>query len=75
VNPAPKSVQGQVIGIFVMLFGIGFLSLLTATVASHFVEVDKTTETERMLAALERIERTGNHEGTALTCSPPVLSG
>jgi voltage-gated potassium channel len=53
---APTSVQGQVIGIFVMLFGIGFLSVLTATVASHFVEVDKSDETKEMLAALQRIE-------------------
>jgi len=52
----PTSLQGQIVGIFVMLFGIGFLSVLTATVASHFVEVDKSDETQEMLAALQRIE-------------------
>jgi hypothetical protein len=49
-----------------MLFGIGFLSVLTATVASHFVQVDKSLETEEMLAALARIEEElCCHEATA----------
>ena len=34
----PTSVGGRMIGILVMLVGIGFLSVLTATIASHFAE-------------------------------------
>jgi voltage-gated potassium channel len=53
---APTSVRGQIVGVCVMLFGIGFLSVLTPTVASHFVDTEKADEKETMLAALERIE-------------------
>ena len=34
----PTSLGGRVVGIFLMLFGIGFLGMLTATLASTFVE-------------------------------------
>jgi voltage-gated potassium channel len=50
----PKSVEGRIIGMIVMLFGIGFLSVLTATIASRFVKTD--TGTEEMQATLARIE-------------------
>lgn len=41
----PKgSVPGEIVGLAVMLVGIGFLSILTATFASHFVKVDGTPE-------------------------------
>ena len=40
----------------VMLLGIGFLSVLTATVASYFVKSDRGDETEQILAALGRLE-------------------
>jgi len=40
----------------VMLFGIGFLSVLTATVASRFVKTERGDETEAILAALARLE-------------------
>jgi hypothetical protein len=39
----------------VMLVGIGFLSVLTATIAWHFVKSD--TESTDVRGALERIER------------------
>jgi hypothetical protein len=39
-----------------MLFGIGFLSLLTATVASRFVKTERGDETQEILAALARVE-------------------
>lgn len=52
----PKSVLGRLLGIVVMLVGIGFLSVLTATVASYFVKTDRSeTETE-ILERLARIE-------------------
>jgi len=34
----PVSLGGRLIGIFIMLFGIGFLGMFTATIASVFVE-------------------------------------
>jgi voltage-gated potassium channel len=52
----PRSVAGRLIGMVVMLVGIGFLSVLTATVASHFVKVDKTSESNEIIEALARIE-------------------
>ena len=42
--------------VVVMLFGIGFLSVLTATVASYFVKTDRGDETKAILAALGRLE-------------------
>jgi voltage-gated potassium channel len=50
----PKSVGGRIIAMVVMLFGIGFLSVLTATIASRFVKTD--SHTEEMKATLARIE-------------------
>jgi voltage-gated potassium channel len=39
----PSDVEGRIIGIAVMLLGIGFISVLTATVASRFVQTDTST--------------------------------
>lgn len=50
----PKSVEGRIVAMFVMLFGIGFLSVLTATIASRFVQTDTATDDVR--ATLTRIE-------------------
>jgi voltage-gated potassium channel len=50
----PKSVEGRVIAMVVMLFGIGFLSVLTATIASRFVRTDAGTG--ELAATLARIE-------------------
>ena len=52
----PTSVQGRIVAMVVMLFGIGFLSVLTATVASRFVKTERGGETEEILAALARLE-------------------
>ncbi len=52
----PKSVDGRIIAMVVMLFGIGFLSVLTATVASLFVKTERAEETEAILDALTRLE-------------------
>ena len=38
------------------VFGIGFLSVLTAAVASRFVKTERGDETEAILAALMRLE-------------------
>jgi voltage-gated potassium channel len=50
----PVTVQGRLIGMAVMLLGIGFLSVLTATVATQFVKTD--TESDEVLETLRRIE-------------------
>jgi voltage-gated potassium channel len=50
----PTTVTGRIVGIVVMFVGIGFLSILTATVASRFVRTD--TGSDEILDALRRIE-------------------
>lgn len=50
----PNKPVGQVIAIAVMLVGIGFISVLTATVATRFIQTD--TQSEHMLETLRRIE-------------------
>lgn len=40
----------------VMLLGIGFLAVLTATVASHFVKVDQEDDNLEILETLHRIQ-------------------
>src|SRR3569833_4586181 len=50
----PKTVAGRLIGIVVMFVGIGFLSVLTAPIASRFVKTD--TASEEIVEALRRLE-------------------
>ena len=52
----PTTVQGRLVGIVLMFVGIGFLSLLTASIASRFVKQERGEETEEVMAALTRIE-------------------
>lgn len=52
----PTSVQGRIVAIVVMVFGIGFLSVLTAAIASRFVKTERGDETGEILAALGRLE-------------------
>jgi voltage-gated potassium channel len=52
----PKSVGGRLIGIAIMLVGIGFLSVLTAAIASYFVKTD-TGGSNEVLQRLDRIEK------------------
>jgi len=52
----PTSVQGRLVGIVLMFVGIGFLSLLTASIASKFVKEERTDERAEMMEALHRIE-------------------
>ena len=52
----PTTVTGRVIAIVVMFVGIGFLSVLTATIASRFVKTERSDETEQVMSALTRIE-------------------
>jgi voltage-gated potassium channel len=52
----PTSVGGRLIGMLLMFMGIGFLSLLTASVASRFVKQDVDAEHAEVMGALQRIE-------------------
>jgi voltage-gated potassium channel len=52
----PHTVAGRIIAIALMLLGVGFLAVLTATVASHFVQVDQAEGSDEILETLRRIE-------------------
>jgi voltage-gated potassium channel len=52
----PTSVAGRIIAIIVMLAGVAFLAVLTATIASYFVKTDRGEEHATITAALARIE-------------------
>jgi len=52
----PTTVEGRIIAMVVMLFGIGFLSVLTTTIASRFIKTERGDETDAILAALARLE-------------------
>ena len=52
----PTTVVGRIIGIVLMLAGIGFLAVLTATVSSAFVKSDRQDESAAILDALQRLE-------------------
>ena len=52
----PTTVSGRIIGMMLMFLGIGFLSLLTASIASRFVKQERGEEHIEVLEALRRIE-------------------
>jgi voltage-gated potassium channel len=52
----PTTVQGRLIGMLLMFSGIGFLSLLTAAIASRFVKQERSEERDEVMEALHRIE-------------------
>jgi voltage-gated potassium channel len=52
----PTTVQGRIIGMVLMFVGIGFLSLLTASIASRFVKQERGQEHAELVEMLLRIE-------------------
>ena len=52
----PTTVGGRIVAIVLMLTGIGFLAVLTATVSSRFVKQERSEETTTITDALARIE-------------------
>jgi voltage-gated potassium channel len=52
----PHTTTGRVVAILLMAVGIGFVSVLTATIASRFVKADTGDETTEIREALRRIE-------------------
>lgn len=53
----PTSVPGRIVAIVLMFAGIGFIAVLTATIASIFVKTDRSDETTAILESLNRLER------------------
>jgi voltage-gated potassium channel len=52
----PTTVQGRLIGILLMFVGIGFLSLLTASIASRFVREERTDEHAQVMEVLRQLQ-------------------
>jgi voltage-gated potassium channel len=52
----PHTVAGRLIAMLLMLVGIGFISVLTASVASLFLKSDRRDETDDIAETLRRIE-------------------
>ena len=52
----PTTVAGRLVAIGLMLTGIGFLAVLTATISSRFVEEDRADEKDEIIATLRRLE-------------------
>ena len=50
----PTTVAGRIVAMLLMFVGIGFLAVLTATIASHFIQTD--TSSDEVLETLRRIE-------------------
>jgi voltage-gated potassium channel len=62
----PHSAGGRIVGGILMFVGIGFISLLTATIASTFVASDDEQDTrlDELVEAVRRIERRLDELGT-----------
>ena len=52
----PTTVQGRLIGIVLMFVGIGFLSILTAAIASRFVREERSDENKELMETLRKIQ-------------------
>jgi voltage-gated potassium channel len=52
----PTTDGGRIVAIVLMFVGIGFISVLTATIASFFVKSERSPESEEILSALQRVE-------------------
>jgi hypothetical protein len=56
VSRRRRSVGGRLIAMLLMVGGIRFISVLTASIASFFVKVERQEERAEMAEALKRIE-------------------
>ncbi|NYB53004.1 MAG: potassium channel family protein [Methanobacteriaceae archaeon] len=52
----PSTLQGRLIGFFMMITGIGFVSFLTAAIASRFVETTEKREFQEIDEKLDRVQ-------------------
>ena len=51
-----KTVGGRVVAMVLMFIGLGFIAVLTATIASRFVKADQEDTSSEILEALARLE-------------------
>ena len=51
----PTTIQGRLVGVVLMSVGIGFLSLLTASIASRFVREERIDEHGEVMEALRQL--------------------
>lgn len=51
----PTTVGGRILAMLLMMVGIGFLAVLTATIAARFIQTD--TSSDEVLKALRKIEQ------------------
>jgi voltage-gated potassium channel len=52
----PHTVAGRLVAMLLMLVGIGFIAVLTASIASMFVKSEREDETEALTQRLEQIQ-------------------
>jgi voltage-gated potassium channel len=52
----PETVPGRIVAMVLMFVGLGFLAVLTATIASQFVKTDRADETSAVAESLARLE-------------------
>jgi voltage-gated potassium channel len=52
----PTTIQGRLIGMLLMIVGVAFMAVLTASIAARFVQTDTEPENEDVLEALRRLE-------------------
>lgn len=85
----PESPAGKVFGAILILFGVGFFSLLTANFSAYFVsreeaelkeneqvELDRLKQIERRIEAMEQtLERIESHLKNGIAGPPPGRSG
>ena len=53
---APKTLEGRLVAVTLMVAGIGLVSTLAATIAAYFVEQDEQRTIDDLLERLDRIE-------------------
>ncbi len=57
----PTSDAGRVVAFLVMIVGIGFVSVLTAAIAAHFVDIDQDDTNEELIAKLDDLDEHVQH--------------
>ena len=74
-DDVPTTVKGQLLAVLVMLFGIGFLTVVTAAITSSFIERSRLEHTRRDVGSaaaeqLRQIEQRLERIEAALTRTP-----
>jgi voltage-gated potassium channel len=62
---SPETIIGRLIAVFLMIFGIGLLGLVTSSVASYFLKTTPKEENSTVIflkSEIDRIEELSNQE-------------